>query len=154
VPDRPPLHDARYARACDRRGDGAAALMDTRTKIITVDEAAAIARALRDRGTRLKMIVGYFDVLTVDLVRRLREFSGNGALLAAVLDPPRALLASRARAELAAGLSVIDYVLPIPGGDLDHTLQEIQPDAIVREETADLRRQAALMEHVYRRQRE
>ena len=128
--------------------------MDTRSKIIALDEAAAIAGDLRGRGALLKMVTGYFDVLTVDLVRRLREISGEGILLAAVLDPPGALLASRARAELAAGLSVIDYVLSIPGDGLDHAFKEIRPDAIVREETADLRRQAALMEHVQRRQRE
>jgi hypothetical protein len=127
--------------------------MDTRNKIINLDQASRIAADLRDRGVRLKVITGYFDVLTVDLVRRLRELSCGETLVAAVLDPPEPLLGPRARAELAAGLSMIDYVLPLQGSGLDHALDELRPDTIVREETADRRRQAALMEHVHRRQR-
>jgi hypothetical protein len=129
--------------------------MDTRTKIVRLDEAVRIAAEARSQGARLKVVVGYFDVLTVDLVRRLLEISGGETLLAAVLDPPRPpLLGPRARAELAAGLSVIDYVLSIPDAGLEHALGEIRPDTIVREETADLRRQAALIEHVHGRQGE
>jgi hypothetical protein len=126
--------------------------MDTRGKIITLDQAARIAADLRSRGERLKVVTGSFDVLTVDLVRRVRGLSGDGTLLAAIVDPPEPLLAQRARAELAAGLSVIDYVLSIPGSGLDHALDAILPDAVVREETADRQRLAALMEHVHRRQ--
>jgi len=127
--------------------------MDTRNKIINLDQASRIAADLRDRGVRWKLVTGYFDVLTVDLVRRLRELSGGVTVMAVVLDPPEPLLGPRARAELAAALGMIDYVLPLQGSGLEHALDELRPDAIVREETADRRRQAALMEHVHRRQR-
>ena len=127
--------------------------MDTRNKIITLGQASRIAADLRDRGVRWKLVTGYFDVLTVDLVRRLREVSGGATVIAGVLDPPEPLLGARARAELAAGLSMIDYVLPLQGSGIEQVLDELRPDAIVREETADRRRQAALMEHVQRRQR-
>jgi hypothetical protein len=127
--------------------------MDTRNKIINLGQASRIAADLRDQGVRWKVVTSYFDVLTVDLVRRLRELSRGETIVAIVLDPPEPLLGPRARAELAAGLSMIDYVLPLQGAGLDHALEELRPDTIVREETADRRRQAALMEHVHRRQR-
>ncbi len=127
--------------------------MDTRNKIINLGQASRIAADLRDQGVRWKVVTGYFDVLTVDLVRRLRELSRGETIVAIVLDPPEPLLGPRARAELAAGLSMIDYVLPLQGAGLDHALEELRPDTIVREETADQRRRATLMEHVHRRQR-
>jgi bifunctional ADP-heptose synthase (sugar kinase/adenylyltransferase) len=123
--------------------------MDTRAKIIDLTSAATLRRS----GVRLKLVAGYFDVLTPDLVRRLRSLSEGGRLIAAVLDPPRPLLPSRARAELAASLSMIDYVLLLPDGGLDQALEEIRPDEVVREDTPDRKRVQALIEHVHKRQR-
>lgn len=127
--------------------------MDTRRKIVTLEAAAEIAAALRGRGSKLRLVAGYFDVLTAGQVRRLRELSDGQTLMAAVLDPPQPILASGARAELAAALSVIDYVVPVWGSGLDEALEKIRPDEVVREESADLGRSSALLEHVQRRQR-
>src|SRR5438552_4930009 len=63
VPDRSPLHDARHTRSSGRRRAGAAALMDTREKIIDLTRAAEIADGLRRDGVRLKLVAAYFDVL-------------------------------------------------------------------------------------------
>jgi bifunctional ADP-heptose synthase (sugar kinase/adenylyltransferase) len=123
--------------------------MDTRSKIIDLASAAK----LRSPGVRLKVVAGYFDVLTPDLVRRLRGLSDGGRLIAAVLDPPNPLLPARARAELAASLSMIDYVLSLPGASLEKALKEIRPDEVVREDEAEGQRTQALIEHVQRRQR-
>ena len=123
--------------------------MDTRAKIIDLASAARLRRP----GVRLKVVTGYFDVLTPDLVRRLRSLSDGGRLIAVVLDPPNPLLPSRARAELAASLSMIDYVLLLPEVGLQRALEEIRPDEVVREETADGKRSQALIEHVHQRQR-
>lgn len=101
----------------------------------------------------MKLIAGYFDVLTPDLVSRLRSLADGGLLIAAVLDPPAPLLPSRARAELAAALSVIDYVLYLPEEGLEKALEEIQPDEVIREDMADRKRSQALIEHVQKRQR-
>ena len=73
--------------------------------------------------------------------------------MAMVLDPPDALLGARARAELAAGLSVIDYVFPLDGANFEQAVEQIQPGEVVREEIADRRRSKGLIEHVHRRQR-
>jgi bifunctional ADP-heptose synthase (sugar kinase/adenylyltransferase) len=123
--------------------------MDTRAKII--DLASAVN--LRSPSRRMKLVAGYFDVLTPDLVSRLRSLSDGGLLIAAVLDPPNPLLPARARAELAAALSMIDYVLSLPGSGLERALEEIRPDEVVREDKADGKRSQALIEHVHQRQR-
>ena len=123
--------------------------MDTRAKIIDLASAARLRRL----GGRLKVVTGYFDVLTPDLVRRLRSLSDGGRLIAVVLDPPNPLLPSRARAELAASLSMIDYVLLLPDVGLERALEEIRPDAVVREDIAAGKRSHALIEHVHQRQR-
>jgi bifunctional ADP-heptose synthase (sugar kinase/adenylyltransferase) len=123
--------------------------MDTRAKIIDL---APVAR-LRRPAARLKLVVGYFDVLTPDLVRSLQSLSDGALLIAVVLDPANPLLPSRARAELAASLSVIDYVLLLPDIGLEEALEEIRPDEVVREDMADGKRSQALIEHVHQLQR-
>jgi bifunctional ADP-heptose synthase (sugar kinase/adenylyltransferase) len=128
--------------------------MDTRKKILSLDEAAAVASNLRAGGRRLKLICGHFDVLTADHIRRLRELANGQPLMAAVLDSPKPLLSLRARAELAAALGMIDYVIPMAGDGFDRALEQIQPSEVVREEAADRHRVTALIEHVHRRQRE
>jgi bifunctional ADP-heptose synthase (sugar kinase/adenylyltransferase) len=127
--------------------------MDTRTKIVDLPAAAAIAARLRSGGARLKLVAGYFDVLTPDEVRRMRSLSDGQQLMIAVLDPPNPLLPARARAELAASLSMVDYVLALPGAGLEQALEQIRPDEVVREEAAGTQRLQALIEHVHRRQR-
>lgn len=128
--------------------------MDTREKILSLEQAERICESLRARGRRPKLIAGYFDVLTADGVRRLRALAGEGQpLLAAILDPPSPLLSARARAELAASLSAIDYVVPVPPGGLERAAARIRPAEILREEAADAARASALMEHVHSRQR-
>ena len=127
--------------------------MDTREKIIDLAKAVDIAAELRRRGERVKLVAGYFDVLTPDHVRRFRELPDGRPLMAMVLDPPDALLGARARAELAAGLSMIDYVFPLDGANFEQAVEQIQPGEVVREEIADRRRSKGLIEHVHRRQR-
>ena len=122
--------------------------MDTRMKIIDF----ATAARLRSPGVRLKLVAGYFDVLTPDLVRRLRSLADGARLIAVVLDPPKPLLPAQARAELAAALSMIDYVLSPQGESIEKAIEQIRPDEVVREDLADGKRSHALIEHVHRRQ--
>ena len=99
------------------------------------------------------MIAAHFDVLTPDHVRRLRDLSGKRPLMVAVLDPPDPLLPSRARAELAASLGIVDYVLLLNGAGLDRAIEQIQPSEVIHDEMDDRRRSQALIEHVHRRHR-
>jgi bifunctional ADP-heptose synthase (sugar kinase/adenylyltransferase) len=121
--------------------------MDTRSKIIDPERALALTQDLRAKG--VKIVTGYFDVIVADHVRRLREIkNGSGMLVVVVLDPPEALLAGRARAELVAALGMVDYVVPADEPAAEELLSHFTASEIVREESADLLRARRLSEHV------
>lgn len=129
--------------------------MDTRTKIVDASKASAAARERRARGGRVLAVTGYFDVLQAALVRDLaeaRSAAGDSLVLAVLTPPPDPVLGSRARAELAAGLAVVDYVVTTENGPaLEALMAAIEPDTVVRLETADELRMRRLIEHVHRR---
>ena len=117
--------------------------MDTRSKIIADAGAARGAAA----------VCGYFDVLRPWHVAELaRAKAAHGALAAIVLPLANELLSQVARAEMAASLRVIDYVIAAGPGELEAILARLEPAEIVRLEEADLRRRGELIEHVHRRQ--
>jgi bifunctional ADP-heptose synthase (sugar kinase/adenylyltransferase) len=129
--------------------------MDTRAKIIDAQRAAALAQELRARGTSLKLITGYFDVLIAEHVRRLREIhNGSGAVFVVIIDPPAPVLAARARAELVAALAMVDYVVPAGEQAVGELLAQFRASEIVQEETADLLRARRLAEHVQSRHKQ
>ena len=81
--------------------------LDTRSKIIPLDE---IRERLQDHAAR--WVSGHFDPLLAEHVERLRQAREPGSLLVVeVTNPVRPLLAQRARAELVAALSMVDYVV-------------------------------------------
>jgi bifunctional ADP-heptose synthase (sugar kinase/adenylyltransferase) len=81
--------------------------LDTRSKIIPLDE---IHERLQDQAAR--WISGHFDPLLAEHVGRLRQAREPGSLLVVeVTNPARPLLSQRARAELVAALSIVDYVV-------------------------------------------
>ena len=114
-------------------------------------EPAKVSAAVNTEAT---IVIGYFDVLTAALVRRLREIVDarpGSPLIAIVLDPPGALLTARARAELMAGLAMVDYVV-LPGArPLEQVLAQLPASEVVREESSDQERRRNLIEHVQRR---
>ncbi|HWQ57113.1 MAG TPA: hypothetical protein VN442_25730 [Bryobacteraceae bacterium] len=129
--------------------------MDTRTKIVDTSKASAAAREWRARGGRLLAVTGYFDVLQASHVRELaeaRRAAGDSLLMALLVPPPDPVQAPQARAELAAGLAMVDYVVTTENGPaLEALLAAIEPDTVVRLETADELRMRQLIEHVHRR---
>jgi len=122
--------------------------MDTRTKILSLEAARSL------RVPRLVVIAGYFDLPRAAHVREIeaiRQRIGAGALMAVVLPWEEAFLSQRARAEMAAALRVIDYVVAIDNGDLEALVGALGPADVVRLEAADTRRNRELIEHVHRR---
>ena len=112
--------------------------MDTRTKIIDADHAARIAQA------DATVVSGYFDPMIAAHAERLTALKRPGApLLVLIASPPDPILDARARAQLVAGLSVVDYVCDAPGG--------ITPEIALEEEHAGLLTE--LIDHVHARQR-
>src|SRR5579862_2738555 len=126
--------------------------MDTRDKIIDCERAAALAAKLRADGVSITVVTGYFDVLVAEHVRRLRQVAGEAVkLFVVVLDPPAPVLGARARAEMAAALAMVDYVVPAGNQSAEGLLSRFADSEIVREESADLLRAERLSQHVQRR---
>jgi hypothetical protein len=111
--------------------------VDTRQKIVDAAQAAQIAA----RGATV--VSGTFDPLVASHAARLAELKRDGAaLLVLITSHDQALLPSRARAELVAGLRVVDFVTESPDG--------IMPQ--VRLEPEHAARLGELIEHVHARQ--
>jgi bifunctional ADP-heptose synthase (sugar kinase/adenylyltransferase) len=119
--------------------------VDTRTKILT----AAVARRI---ASPVVVATGFFDVLRAEHVRELRELRKGGALLVVVLPFAGELLDQRSRAELVAGLRMVDYVVAADHGDVDALIDALKPVQLARLEVADARRARQLIDHVQRRQ--
>jgi bifunctional ADP-heptose synthase (sugar kinase/adenylyltransferase) len=81
--------------------------LDTRTKIVPLHEIEE-----RLQGRTASWVCGHFDPLLAQHVRRLAQARKPGRLLVVeVTNPAQPLLAQRARAELVAALSMVDYVV-------------------------------------------
>jgi glycerol-3-phosphate cytidylyltransferase-like family protein len=112
--------------------------VDTRTKIVPPQEAARLA------ASGAVVVSGYFDPLLAAHAERLRQLKGaGGPLLVAIAEPGNPILPARARAELVAGLAVVDYVAESLDGIVPHARME-QEDELRLED---------LIAHVHARQR-
>jgi glycerol-3-phosphate cytidylyltransferase-like family protein len=124
--------------------------VDTRSKIVSLTEAPA-------GGV---LVVGCFDVPGVEHVRALREIRGrtSAPVIAVVLSgrdiPPKEVLDQRARAEIAASLRMVDYVLiaaqPVYTGDVEDLVTRLRPTEIIRldeREQCRVRRLLARVRH-------
>jgi hypothetical protein len=112
--------------------------LDTRTKIIDAAQAARIAQA------GATVISGSFDPMVASHAERLAALKRPGApLLVLITTPPDPILSASARAELVAGLAVVDYVCGEPSG--------IAPHVSLDQEHAE--RLSQLIEHVHSRER-
>jgi len=130
---------------------GKSPIVDTRTKIIRADQACALASGNRP----LVLVTGHFDVLQAADVRDLRSVRDRfpGAiLLVALVFPPEPLLATRACAELAAALAMVDYVVSLDGEQLAALMAALPSACVVRLEPAQQQRMRELTQHVRRRQ--
>ena len=119
--------------------------MDTRTKIVDAERAP--------RGCTV--VTGTFDVILAADARELSEIRGRhpeDALCVVVLPLSGELLPQRARAELAAALRMVDYVVIGDDPAPDALLAALKPARIVRLEGAHELRKRQLTEHVQSRQ--
>ena len=99
------------------------------------------ARLLREQP--LVLVTGYFDILLPAHIRDLENARGDNnasKLLVAVLPQSGEWMSQGARAEVAAGLRVIDYVVIAGSGDLEGLIESLRPSRVVRLEEVDERR--------------
>jgi bifunctional ADP-heptose synthase (sugar kinase/adenylyltransferase) len=118
--------------------------MDTRSKILT----PAAARLL---PAPLAVATGYFEILRAELLgelREARERAAGAALMAVVLPLANGAQDQRARAELAAGLRMVDYVVIAEEEDPRALIDSLKPVATVRLEEAEARRARELRDQV------
>lgn len=79
--------------------------MDTRAKIVSADRAAELARS------GATVVSGYFDPLIAAHADELEDLKqASSPLLVLIRSTENAILSARARAELVAALTVVDYV--------------------------------------------
>jgi hypothetical protein len=119
--------------------------MDTRHKILNPE---AAPRACT-------VVTGAFDVVLAEDARELAQIRAahpGQPLLAVVLSVAGALLPQRGRAELAAALRMVDYVVTADDAAPHALLASLEPAHLVRLEAAQAARKRQLMEHVHRRQ--
>src|SRR5512140_2474972 len=119
--------------------------MDTRTKIVDAGQAP--------HGCTL--VTGTFDVMLAGHATDLSEIRAQRpeqALCVVVLPLAGELLAQRARAELAAALRMVDYVVIADDPAPDAMLAALKPVRIVRLEGVHEQRKRQLTEHVRSRQ--
>jgi bifunctional ADP-heptose synthase (sugar kinase/adenylyltransferase) len=113
--------------------------VDTRTKIISNEEARGIANAT--------IVSGFFDPITNAHAERLRGLKQAGQpLLVLIATPANSILPSEARAVLVAGLACVDHVTIIGA---------VYPDDLTPHtqlETEDAERLEQLIRHVQARQ--
>ena len=101
------------------------------------------------------MVTGTFDVMLAEDARELDEIRAQGAgagLCVVVLPLAGELLAQRARAELAAALRMVDYVVIADDPAPDAMLAALKPARIVHLEGVHALRKRQLTEHVHSRQ--
>lgn len=128
-------------------------IVDTRTKILSPEAAVAMTHGC---PRPLAVVTGYFDVMLAAHAEELeaaRGETGAGTLLVLVSPPPRPVLSPRARAEMAAALRVVDYVVIAEDGrGPEALLAALAPDRTVRAEAAHRTRSTQVVENVHRRQ--
>jgi rfaE bifunctional protein nucleotidyltransferase chain/domain len=93
----------------------------------------------RQRGARVVLTNGVFDLLHVGHLRYLRQARGAGDLLVvgvnadtAVHKPGRPLVPEDERAELVAALEPVDYVVVFGEPTADALLRAVRPDVYVK----------------------
>jgi bifunctional ADP-heptose synthase (sugar kinase/adenylyltransferase) len=122
--------------------------MDTRSKVLTAEAAHSLAGPL-------VIVAGWFDLLGALHAKELtaiRARHGAARILAVVLPASGTVFSQPARAEMAAALRMIDYVVSIDDRDLPGLAAALQPVEIVRLEAAEARHAHELRAHVRSRQ--
>jgi rfaE bifunctional protein nucleotidyltransferase chain/domain len=128
-------------------------------KILTIEQAGAVGREMRETGRRLVFTNGCFDLLHVGHVRYLEAARALGdALLVAINGDEsvralkgagRPLNGAKERAEVIAALECVDYAVVFPEVRATRVLEAVAPAVYVKggdytRETLDEEERAAL----------
>ena len=111
-------------------------------KIVTADEAGAIATEMRERGRKLVFTNGCFDLLHVGHARYLAAARARGDALLVAINGDESVRALKGdgrplnreadRAEVIAALASVDYVVVFPEVRATALLEKIRPAIYVK----------------------
>lgn len=113
-------------------------------KIITPEKATEISKQLREKGGKIVLAGGCFDILHIGHIRFLREAKKLGDFLFVLLESDKSIKSFKGknrpinsqedRADILSSLFYIDYVIMLPqlgrDRDYDRLIFEIKPDII------------------------
>jgi rfaE bifunctional protein nucleotidyltransferase chain/domain len=112
--------------------------MNTRKKILPLEQLAGRLGAERERGRRIVMANGCFDLLHAGHVRFLQGARREGDVLVVAINsdaserqlkgPGRPVLPAQARAQLVAAVWAVDYVVVFEETDVGRLLEQLRPD--------------------------
>ena len=98
--------------------------MDTRTKIVEASQISALPARNSSNGRRLVVARGWFDVLRASHCRALTEAKASGGELVVIVHADSVahptLLNAASRAQLAAAIGAVDYVVICDGTQAGH----------------------------------
>jgi rfaE bifunctional protein kinase chain/domain/rfaE bifunctional protein nucleotidyltransferase chain/domain len=111
-----------------------------RRKILTLDELAAYARQVKERGQTTVLAHGTFDLLHMGHVRHLEQARGLGDVLLVTLTadelvnkgPGRPVFTGTLRAEMVAALGYVDRVAINPAPTAENVIKLVKPDVYVK----------------------
>jgi glycerol-3-phosphate cytidylyltransferase-like family protein len=128
--------------------------VDTRQKIIPAEEAVAAARRLDASGRRLVVVIGHFDPLLCAHARALgqvRNGTGSPVVMVVLVPTEAPLLGERARAEMAAALDVVDYVVIMGRDNFGEFVDRLAAEQVILRQGEDENLKRSLIEYVQRR---
>lgn len=112
--------------------------MDSRQKILSRQDLKTSLQEERQRGRRVVLANGCFDILHVGHVRYLAGARREGDVLVVAINSDesvrtlkgagRPILPEQARAELVAAVAAVDYVTIFPEPNVEALLDELRPD--------------------------
>lgn len=111
---------------------------NVRSKIKSLQELKKIVKLLKSEGKHIVLANGCFDVLHVGHIRYLEASKKLGDILIvalnsdssmkAIKDPQRPIIGEKARAEIVASLSAVDYVTIFSEPTVDGLIRTLEPD--------------------------
>jgi len=109
-------------------------------KIKSIDELSAIAAQARAAGRKVVLAHGVFDILHVGHKRHLELGKRNGELLLVTVTtdhhvnkgPGRPVFPEQLRAEMLAGLEIVDHVGISPNPGAEYVIEKIRPDIYLK----------------------
>ena len=117
-------------------------MRDSRQKILNWDDAAAQVQKRQDQGIKVVFTNGCFDLLHVGHLRYLTEARKLGGFLVVGLNSDRSIREIKGqgrpvnpedhRAEVLAGLEVVDAVVIFDQPDPQELISRLQPDVLVK----------------------